>query len=104
MAMIKCPECGQEISDKAKKCVHCGKVLIEDKPVTKICSDCGKESPIDATECIHCGCPFEEDTTPIPTVQMEKSKKDLKKIIIPVIVVVIVIVMGLIIYNVLPIT
>ncbi|MDY4616951.1 MAG: zinc ribbon domain-containing protein [Lachnospiraceae bacterium] len=24
MAMIKCPECGQEISDKAKKCVHCG--------------------------------------------------------------------------------
>ena len=35
MAMIKCPECGQEISDKAKKCVHCGKVLIEDKPATK---------------------------------------------------------------------
>jgi|UniRef100_UPI003FF013E8 hypothetical protein len=24
MAMIKCPECGQEISDKAKKCIHCG--------------------------------------------------------------------------------
>lgn len=100
MAMIKCPECGQEISDKAKKCVHCGKVLIEDKPVTKICSDCGKENPIDVTECIHCGCPFEEDTNPVQTVQMEKSKKDLKKIIIPVIVAVIVIVMGLIIYNV----
>lgn len=46
MAMIKCPECGQEISDKAKKCVHCGKILIEDKPATKICSDCGKENPI----------------------------------------------------------
>lgn len=98
--MIKCPECGQEISDKAKKCVHCGRVLIEDKPVTKICSDCGKENPIDVTECIHCGCPFEEDTNPVQTVQMEKSKKDLKKIIIPVIVAVIVIVMGLIIYNV----
>lgn len=100
MAMIKCPECGQEISDKAKKCVHCGKVLIEDKPATKICSDCGKENPIDATECTHCGCPFEEDKTPVQTVQMEKSKKDLKKIVIPVIVAVIVIVMGLIIYNV----
>ena len=61
MAMIKCPECGQEISDKAKKCVHCGKVLIEDKPATKVCSDCGKENPIDATECVHCGCPFEEE-------------------------------------------
>lgn len=24
MAMIKCPECGVEISDKAKKCPHCG--------------------------------------------------------------------------------
>lgn len=24
MAMIKCPECGQEISDKAKKCPNCG--------------------------------------------------------------------------------
>ena len=47
MAMIKCPECGQEISDKAKKCVHCGKVLIEDKPATKVCSDCGKENPMD---------------------------------------------------------
>lgn len=24
MAMIKCPECGKEISDKAKACIHCG--------------------------------------------------------------------------------
>lgn len=24
MAMIRCPECGQEISDKAEKCIHCG--------------------------------------------------------------------------------
>lgn len=24
MAMIKCPECGKEISDKTKKCVNCG--------------------------------------------------------------------------------
>ena len=24
MALINCPECGQEISDKAKWCVHCG--------------------------------------------------------------------------------
>lgn len=24
MALIKCPECGKEISDKAKKCIHCG--------------------------------------------------------------------------------
>ncbi|MGM9564269.1 MAG: zinc-ribbon domain-containing protein [Faecousia sp.] len=24
MAMIVCPECGKDISDKAKKCVYCG--------------------------------------------------------------------------------
>lgn len=24
MALIKCPECGREISDKASSCPHCG--------------------------------------------------------------------------------
>ena len=24
MALIRCPECGQEVSDKAAKCIHCG--------------------------------------------------------------------------------
>ena len=24
MALIKCPECNKEISDKAEKCIHCG--------------------------------------------------------------------------------
>lgn len=23
MALIKCPKCGKEVSDKAKKCIHC---------------------------------------------------------------------------------
>mgnify|MGYP002678385284 CR=1 FL=1 len=24
MALIKCPECGKEVSDKAEKCLNCG--------------------------------------------------------------------------------
>ena len=24
MALINCPECGKEISDKAPACIHCG--------------------------------------------------------------------------------
>ena len=24
MAMIKCPECGNQVSDRAKACIHCG--------------------------------------------------------------------------------
>ena len=29
MAIINCPECGKEISDKAEKCIYCGKVFEE---------------------------------------------------------------------------
>lgn len=31
MALVKCPECGKEISDKARKCPHCGYPLNEEK-------------------------------------------------------------------------
>lgn len=31
MAMTTCPNCGEQISDKAKKCVHCGTVLVPEK-------------------------------------------------------------------------
>lgn len=31
MALIKCPECGKEVSDKAKSCIHCGYPLGECK-------------------------------------------------------------------------
>ncbi len=29
MALIKCPECGKDISDKAPACIHCGYPLSE---------------------------------------------------------------------------
>ena len=29
MALIKCPECGKEVSDTAKTCVHCGYKLVK---------------------------------------------------------------------------
>lgn len=105
MAMIKCPECGQEISDKAKKCIHCGRV-IKEKTNTKICSECGKENPIDVPECMHCGCPFEEEKEPnnkidesVP-IKGKNMKKNQKKIIIPIIATVVIIVIGFVIYNV----
>ena len=31
MALIKCPECGKEISDKANACIHCGYPLSQQK-------------------------------------------------------------------------
>ena len=47
MALMKCPECGCEVSDRAKLCVHCGFPLIskmdlnqlEDKPKKIIVSN-----------------------------------------------------------------
>ncbi len=41
MAMIKCPKCDEEVSDKAEKCVHCGHKLIEEPKL--FCVECGTE-------------------------------------------------------------
>lgn len=41
MALIKCPECGKEISDKAKQCIHCGYPLEDIK--INICNINGKK-------------------------------------------------------------
>lgn len=32
MALIKCPECGEKISDKSERCIHCGYPLSNIKP------------------------------------------------------------------------
>lgn len=36
MPLIKCPECGREISDKAKQCIHCGFPLEEENTICVI--------------------------------------------------------------------
>lgn len=39
MSLIKCPECGKEISDEAKVCPNCGKPMVtskEIKPINKL--------------------------------------------------------------------
>ena len=41
MAMIVCPQCGEQVSEKAKKCVHCGAILIPEEK--KYCTECGAE-------------------------------------------------------------
>ncbi len=39
MALIKCPECGKNISDKAESCPHCGYSLEKKSSTTKIISN-----------------------------------------------------------------
>ena len=58
MAMMECPNCGEKVSDKAKKCVHCGAVLIPE--VKKYCQECGTELETESEICPNCGCPVED--------------------------------------------
>lgn len=51
MALIKCKNCGEEISDKSTKCVHCG--YNTECSITHFCPECGKE--FDNIKCMNCG-------------------------------------------------
>lgn len=50
MAMINCPECGKEISDKAASCPNCGAVVKK-----KFCQHCGEAIDNDCVVCPKCG-------------------------------------------------
>lgn len=58
MAMIICPYCGEEVSEKAKKCVHCNEILIPEEK--KYCTECGGELEEEMLECPNCGCPVDD--------------------------------------------
>ena len=56
MAMITCPNCGEQISDKAKSCVHCGESLHSQEKM--VCGECGTELKEGMDICPTCGCPI----------------------------------------------
>ena len=58
MALIKCPECGEEISDKAVKCPKCGAEFPVEKP-QKVFKECGEFLGDEETVFHMCGCPIE---------------------------------------------
>ena len=57
MALIKCNECGKEISSSAKTCPHCGiKISLS------TCPECGKKLKGDEITCPDCGYPVGKKT------------------------------------------
>lgn len=98
MALINCPGCNKEVSDKAKKCVHCGYEF--ELPKIRFCGECGNEIPEGATACINCGCPIEDNNKTISNSSNNKSRKGKKKIIILIVALVTVVMAGIVIYNV----
>ena len=56
MALIQCPNCGKEISDKAQSCVYCGCTFSQE--AKKTCPECGNELEQDVSVCPQCGYPM----------------------------------------------
>lgn len=64
MSMIQCPECGREISDKAKACPHCGTPIF-------VCPECNNVSTGSEGVCPHCGYEHREKALVIQPTQVE---------------------------------
>ena len=60
MALIKCEECGQMVSDKASACPHCGCPV--EKPM--VCLECGQAIAEGDLYCQKCGSPLNQNTQP----------------------------------------
>lgn len=58
MALIDCPECGKQISDKAKSCPNCGFGFER----LKFCKHCGEKIAYDSVICVKCGKQVEENS------------------------------------------
>jgi len=98
VALIQCIACGKEISEKAKKCPHCGVDISTDKEIDiteLLCSECGTTFSKELEACPNCGCPVLESELPqkveITGVDMSNIKRKSKKplVVISIIVVLI---------------
>jgi len=71
MAMMDCPECGKQVSDKAPACPDCGMPIAPPQQEKAFCSKCGKDINKDAVVCPACGVPtsnyqLQQQQTPAP--------------------------------------
>lgn len=78
MALINCPDCGKEVSDSAKNCIHCGCVL---KQNLVACPECGNEISENAVSCPKCGFTLRKEDTAQKVVVLKESKATGKKLL-----------------------
>ncbi len=80
MALIKCTECGHEVSENASSCPNCG------SPIEKeiVCSECGEKLGPNDRACPKCGCPAiansNKKTATIKSATDYNSNERLKKV------------------------
>ena len=79
MAMIKCPECGKDISNQSDKCIYCGFPIRNEDMI--VCSNCGVLNQAGSTFCSSCGNPLVKGITAPSTTKAHKSanKKKLSR-------------------------
>lgn len=109
MAIIKCKVCGEDVSDKAKTCPHCGATLIEESEEVKapvICEECGAEIPDGLGTCPKCGCPVpqkadivDERSTPVIQNNIGKNISGKTKKIIAIALAAILLVVGFVVIS-----
>ncbi len=83
MALIKCENCGKEISDKTSKCIHCGTeigMMKGESSESNQCKECGVVVLETDTFCPNCGCPISKTEN-----KSQKNNKMIKLVIIPLI-------------------
>ena len=70
MSLIKCPECGNQVSTKAPYCPNCGVPILHN---VKRCPICNSLALMDAEQCPHCEARFV--ITALPSEQPEPPKQ-----------------------------
>lgn len=55
MGLIKCPECGKDISDKSKVCLNCGYPMEGEENNLFFCQSCNKQNESGVDYCVYCG-------------------------------------------------
>lgn len=85
MALIKCSNCGKEISDKAKACPQCGQVVVLSVPAAEevkpiLCEECGTAVPDGMDACPNCGCPV---STSVKSVEEAPQKVEVTAVNLP---------------------
>jgi hypothetical protein len=71
MALIKCPECGKDVSDSCERCIHCGYSINK-------CPECGTLVSKDETVCSNCGKNLQEKAPEAPKENSVEPKIDLE--------------------------
>lgn len=94
MALIKCPNCNNDVSDMAKACPSCGYELKQEAKAINTCPDCNTILSGDESKCPKCGCPLntneELQKVEIASINIQKNKRKQKKTLIIIVSVILI--------------